>query len=79
VLYFWSKPSFRLTARALPSQVTETALPAGEGAEFRYRYRGMRLLIEAGGRLFLVPATWTAQGRTVIVPYDEHVRLQVVP
>jgi hypothetical protein len=60
----------------LPEGVSETALP-GEG--FRYRYRGLRLLLAAGDRLFLVPATWTERGRTLIIPYDNEVRLQLIP
>lgn len=64
----------------LPPLVRETALPGTDAeSEFRYRYTGLRLLIEAGGRLFLVPEQWTAQGRTLIVPYDEHIRLRVGP
>jgi hypothetical protein len=60
----------------LPEGVSETALP-GEG--FRYRYRGLRLLVAAGDRLFLVPATWTERGRTLIIPYDNDVRIQLIP
>lgn len=63
----------------LPPYVQETTLAAGPGDKFRYRYRGLRLLIQAGGRLFLVPEHWTAQGRTLIVPYDDAIRLQVIP
>jgi hypothetical protein len=63
----------------LPPFVQETTLPAGKTDKFRYRYRGLRLLIQAGDRLFLVPGQWTAQGRTLIVPYDDSVRLQVIP
>jgi hypothetical protein len=63
----------------LPPYVQETVLPAESGAKFRYRYRGLRLLIQGGGRLFLVPEHWTAQGRTLILPYDDGVRLQVIP
>ncbi|WP_433303494.1 hypothetical protein ACQP2F_12155 [Actinoplanes sp. CA-030573] len=63
----------------LPPYVRENALPAERGDKFRYRYRGLRLLVQAGGRLFLVPEHWTTQGRTLIVPYDDSVRLQVIP
>ena len=37
---------------------------AGQGAEpeegqtFRYRYYGLRLLVQAGDRMFLVPERW---------------------
>jgi hypothetical protein len=63
----------------LPPFVQETTLPASKGDTFHYRYRGLRLLIQAGDRLFLVPGQWTAQGRTLIVPYDDSVRIQVIP
>jgi hypothetical protein len=46
----------------LPPFVRETPLPTQEGDQFRSRYRGLRLLIQAGGRLFLVPERWTDQG-----------------
>lgn len=59
--------------------VTETVLPPAEGQKFKYRYRGLHLLTEAGGRLFLVPATWTDRASTVVTPYDETVRVQFQP
>ncbi|WIM98889.1 hypothetical protein ACTOB_002509 [Actinoplanes oblitus] len=31
------------------------------------------------GRLFLVPARWTGQGRPLVVPYDDEVRIRLVP
>jgi hypothetical protein len=63
----------------MPAYVQETRLPDDTSSKFHYRYRGLRLLIQAGGRLFLVPEHWTADGRTLILPYDESIRLQVVP
>lgn len=60
--------------------VTETALPASEGQTFRFRYRGLHVLIAAGGRLFLVPAQWNAASDTVVVvPYSDAVRIQFSP
>jgi len=44
-----------------------------------HRYRGLGLLLQAGGRLFLVPTYWNAQGRTLVVPYDDSIRIQVIP
>lgn len=62
-----------------PAGVTETQLPADAG-DFRYRYRGLRLLVESGGRLFLVPAVWDQDlSRAVVVEYGESVRLQLIP
>lgn len=51
--------------------VEETVLPAEEEQEFRYRYRGLRLLIQAGDAMFLVPQTWSPSGSTLRVPVDE--------
>lgn len=65
--------------QALPSGVTETNLDQPGGGNFRYRYRGLRLLIESDGRLFLIPQPWTRAGRTIIVPYDSTVRIQLIP
>jgi hypothetical protein len=62
-----------------PEGVTETPLPVHDGQTFRYRYRGLRLLLATGERLFLVPEYWTDQGRTLVVPNDSQLRLQLVP
>lgn len=51
--------------------VTESVLPEQEEQEYRFRYRGLRLLIQAGDRMFLVPARWTPSGSTLLVPMDE--------
>lgn len=60
--------------------VTETALPAGPDQQFRYRYRGYRLLVAAGNRLFLVPAPYQRGASTVLVVADDgSVRLQFAP
>ena len=63
----------------LPDGVVEIPLAAGPNREFRYRYRGLRLLLASGGRLFLVPAHWTDGSRTLVVPYDDQIRLQLIP
>ncbi|GAA0217418.1 hypothetical protein GCM10010492_14070 [Saccharothrix mutabilis subsp. mutabilis] len=59
--------------------VHQFALPAQEGHPFRIRCQGLRLLTEAGGRLFLVPERWEDGARTVVVPYDSEVRVQFLP
>ena len=51
--------------------VEESILPTREGQEFAFRYRGFRLLIQAGDRMFLVPAVWTDSNSTVLVPLDD--------
>jgi hypothetical protein len=51
-----------------------------EDGEPRHRYTGLRLLAEAGNRLFLVPAHWDeADSRTLVVPYDATIRLELRP
>lgn len=56
--------------------VGETSLPATPEQRLRYRYRGLRLLIAAGGRLFLVPEQWQDGSGVVVVPDNDDVRVQ---
>lgn len=63
----------------LPDGIIESPLPAEGDDAFRYRYRGLRLLLAAGDRLFLTPEHWTADSRTLVVPYDDQIRLQLDP
>jgi hypothetical protein len=66
--------------RDLPAGASGTRLSPAAGGELRYRYRGLRLLVQANGRLFLVPAQWITPGsHTLVVPYDNTVRLELVP
>ena len=51
--------------------VTESTLPEDKDQGFRYRYRGLRLLIQAGDRMFLVPERWSPSGSTLLVPIDD--------
>ena len=64
----------RLALRA-PS-IEERALPASAGQTFRYRYRGLHLLIQGKDRLFLVPGVWSPSDFTTVLPMDDSVRLQ---
>lgn len=58
--------------------VDETSFPEPESA-YGFRYRGLKLLFHAGGRYFLVPASWSLSGGTTIVlDDDETVRLEFV-
>ncbi|RKT19338.1 hypothetical protein BX285_3794 [Streptomyces sp. 1114.5] len=59
------------------SGVRETPLPAAEaGAHFRYRYEGLRLLAQAGGRMFLIPRQWTWEtGNVLVLPVGADVRV----
>jgi hypothetical protein len=57
--------------------VREQALPAGEHASYRYRYSGLRLLTEAHGRLFLLPAGWTTtNGAAMVLAGDDQLRVE---
>ena len=59
--------------------VTESAIEPHEGQQFLYRYRGLRLLIQAGDRMFLVPERWVASGSTTMVDMnDVRVRFRFV-
>ena len=82
-LVFKEKPDVVLDVRerlqAVPPGVTEINIGRDNDTGFRYRYRNLRLLIESGGRLFLIPAHWTREGRTIVLPYDSNVRIQLVP
>lgn len=82
-LIFQEKPEVILDMperlQTVPPGVTEIDLGQNNEEGFRYRYRNLRLLIESGGRLFLIPAYWTRAGRTIIVPYDSDVRIQLIP
>jgi hypothetical protein len=51
----------------------------GPDAKPRYQYRGFRLLLQSDDRLFLVPADWSSTSSTLVVPYDDKIRLLLVP
>jgi hypothetical protein len=56
--------------------IEEKLIPPSEGQTYHYRYRGLRLLIQGGDRLFLVPGAWSASNSTLVVPLDSSMRLQ---
>jgi hypothetical protein len=63
--------------------IVETALPSSEGQKFSYRYKGWRLLIQKGDRMFLVPCqrihdgcAWRPGSPTVVVQAGTGARLQ---
>lgn len=59
-----------------------SASPEAESAAptFAYRYFGLRLLAQGGGRLYLVPDEWSPDASTIVVPYDDvRVRFRFVP
>lgn len=66
----------------LPTGVTSIRLgKAGEsGRKYRHRYRGFRLLLSSGGRLFLVTPQWQlGRDQTIVLPYANDIRVQLVP
>jgi hypothetical protein len=55
--------------------VTETLLPE-PGDSYRYQYCGLYLLQRSGGKYFFITGGWdTGQGRLVVVPDNDSVRL----
>lgn len=71
----------------IPAASDETG---GESAEdpddaapaptYGYRYFGLRLLAQGGGRLYLVPDAWSADASTLVVRYDDvRVRFRFLP
>jgi hypothetical protein len=59
--------------------ITEEELPR-VGRAYRYRYTGLRLLIESGSRFFLLPTDWNPQnGSVIVLPDNDTVRLELVP
>jgi hypothetical protein len=63
---YWHSPS-----------VEEKSLTGPSGQAFRYRYRNLRLLVQAGNRMFLIPGRWSASNTTLMVNTgDGSVRVQ---
>ncbi len=63
--------------------LTETALPEAEGQDYAFRYRGWRLLIQKGDRMFLAPCrptadrcVWRPGSPTVLLEEGRDGRLQ---
>ncbi|MFI9833203.1 hypothetical protein ACIHIX_36575 [Streptomyces sp. NPDC051913] len=66
----------------LPTGVTETPLDAKgkDAGAYHHRYAGFRLLLSSGGRLFLVTPDWVlGRDRTVVLPYGDDIRVQLLP
>jgi len=49
---------------------------AARADEYRYRYRGLHLLVQGPDAMFLVPGQWSPSATTLDVPHDADVRLQ---
>ncbi|WP_371671651.1 hypothetical protein OG985_30940 [Streptomyces sp. NBC_00289] len=66
----------------VPTGVTQVRLgTAGEsGRTYHHRYRGFRVLMTSGGRLFLVTPQWRlGRDQTVVLPYGDDIRVQLMP
>jgi len=49
-------------------------------APYRYRYSGLKLLVEANGKLFLIPFDWsTSNAFTLVLPENNSIRLAFAP
>lgn len=61
--------------------VRETALPVwARDQQFRYRYRGLRLLAQSDQRMFLIPTDWTPmQGEVLMLADDGSIRMHFAP
>ncbi|MEO6413558.1 MAG: hypothetical protein ABIO48_13315 [Pedococcus sp.] len=65
------------------ADVSEAVLQTEEGQTFRYRYRGLRLLVQNGDRMFLVPCTervtpcpYHQGSATLVVRFSDNTRVQ---
>ncbi|MGA4838075.1 hypothetical protein [Streptomyces sp. G45] len=66
----------------VPTGVTAARLGASgrDAGTYRHRYRGFRLLLASGGRLFLVTPDWVrGRDQTVVLPYGDDIRVQLIP
>jgi hypothetical protein len=69
----YSARSLRLTG------VHETTCASADAA-YRYRYDGLKLLLQSGGQYVFVPATWhRADGTAYVVPESGSLRLEFGP
>lgn len=58
----------------------ETALMVnGPGQQFKYRYRGLRLLAQSGTRMFLIPASMTSRYEVLMLDYGPDFRVWFRP
>jgi hypothetical protein len=56
--------------------VTQARCPDPQGA-YRFRYDGLKLLLESGGQYLLLPSAWTpADGNAIVLPQDDSTRLE---
>jgi hypothetical protein len=49
-------------------------------AAYRFRYDGLKLVLESGGEYFFLPTGWTrASGAAILLPQDSSIRLEFSP
>jgi hypothetical protein len=49
-------------------------------AAYRFRYDGLKLVLQAGNQYFLLPAAWTrTNGAAIVLPRADKIRLQFSP
>ena len=61
------------------SEVTETILDQQDPA-YRFQHSGLKLLLHAGGKYFLLPSTWSHKhGTTVVLPDNDGLRFEFSP
>ncbi|GAA4419231.1 hypothetical protein GCM10023148_18310 [Actinokineospora soli] len=52
----------------------------GDDATYRFRYTGLKLLLQSGGHYVLVPADWSATtGSAILLPRSDTIRLEFTP
>jgi hypothetical protein len=64
----------RLDDAATAPVADGAATPAA--SRYHFRYTGLRLLVDAGGRLYLVPDDWSPDASTLVVPDDDAIRVR---
>jgi hypothetical protein len=51
----------------------------GTGSRYRYRYSGLRLLVQAGGKYVLLPIGWkSGRDGVFLIPADSTTRLDII-
>jgi hypothetical protein len=64
----------------LPAGAVREVVCREPEAAYRYRYAGLKLLLQSGGQYVFVPADWTAEsGTSLVLPRTDSVRLEFTP
>lgn len=74
-LLLYSEKSLNLTVDGV-----HRAVCSDTDADYRYRYDGLKLLLESGGQYILLPTGWTpSKGTTIVLPRTDSLRLEFLP